>query len=157
MNDDLISRQAAIDAFWKLDIELRPSAIDAITDMLKTLPSAQLVAKDTNVPSKDCISRQAAVEEIARRDTTDGNVKVFSGQEIISILHSMPQAVPRMRGRWLSGTCSCCGGHAPFWAMARARRPTPRTTRKAGRSRAGRKKSRMQAADRGAGCTRPTS
>lgn len=46
------------------------------------------------------ISAQAAVEEIARRDTTDGNVKVFSGQEIISILHSMPQVVPRMRGRW---------------------------------------------------------
>lgn len=39
--DDAISRQAAIDAFWKLDIELRPSAIDAITDMLKMLPSAQ--------------------------------------------------------------------------------------------------------------------
>jgi len=38
---DLISRQAAIDAFWKLDTELRPSAIDAITGMLKELPSAQ--------------------------------------------------------------------------------------------------------------------
>lgn len=39
--DDLISRRVAIDAFWKLDIELRPSAIDAIADMLKTLPYAQ--------------------------------------------------------------------------------------------------------------------
>ena len=38
---DLISRQAAIDAFWELDIELRPSAIDAITGMLQELPSAQ--------------------------------------------------------------------------------------------------------------------
>lgn len=38
---DTIYRQAAIDAFWKLDIELKPSAIDAITDMLKKLPSAQ--------------------------------------------------------------------------------------------------------------------
>lgn len=59
------------------------------------------------------ISAQAAVEEIARRDTTDGNVKVFSGQEIISILHSIPQAVPRMRGRWMESdtdgfVCSVC-------------------------------------------------
>lgn len=38
---DTISRQAAIDAFLELDIELRPSAIDAITGMLKELPSAQ--------------------------------------------------------------------------------------------------------------------
>ena len=37
----LISRQAAIDAFWKLEAELRPSAIDAVLDMLKNLPSAQ--------------------------------------------------------------------------------------------------------------------
>ena len=38
---DLISRQAAIDAFWKLDAEIRPSAIDAIIKMLKGLPSVQ--------------------------------------------------------------------------------------------------------------------
>lgn len=39
--NDLISRQAAIDSFWKLDIEMRPSAIDAITGILEQLPSAQ--------------------------------------------------------------------------------------------------------------------
>lgn len=38
---DLISRQAAIDAFWKLEAELRPSAIDAVLDMLKNLPAAE--------------------------------------------------------------------------------------------------------------------
>ena len=38
---DLIERQKAIDAFWKLDIEIRPSCIGVITDMLKDLPSAQ--------------------------------------------------------------------------------------------------------------------
>ena len=38
-DDDLISRQAALDAFWKLDIEIRPSAIDAITIMLNDIPS----------------------------------------------------------------------------------------------------------------------
>lgn len=38
---DCVSRQAAIDAFWKLEAELRPSAIDAVLNMLKCLPSAQ--------------------------------------------------------------------------------------------------------------------
>ncbi len=38
---DLIDRQAAIDAFWSLDIELRTSVIDAILNMLNGLPSAQ--------------------------------------------------------------------------------------------------------------------
>ena len=38
---DCVSRQAAIDAFWKLEAELRPSAIDAVLDMLKNLPSVQ--------------------------------------------------------------------------------------------------------------------
>ena len=37
--EDVISRQAAIDAFWKLDIELRPSAIDAILNMINDIPS----------------------------------------------------------------------------------------------------------------------
>ena len=41
MSKDTISRQDAIDAFWKLEAELRPSAIDAVLDMLKNLPSAQ--------------------------------------------------------------------------------------------------------------------
>lgn len=38
---DTISRQAAIEALWSLDVELRPSAIDAILNMLNGLPSAQ--------------------------------------------------------------------------------------------------------------------
>ena len=38
---DIISRQAAIDAFQNLDVELRPSAISAILNMLNDLPSAQ--------------------------------------------------------------------------------------------------------------------
>ncbi len=39
--DDVIRRQDAIDAFWKLQVEIRPSAIYAIDEMLKQLPSAQ--------------------------------------------------------------------------------------------------------------------
>ena len=45
---DLIERQVAIDAFWKLDAELRPSTIDAVLDMLKSLPSAQPERKTTH-------------------------------------------------------------------------------------------------------------
>ena len=38
---DLIDRQAAIDAVFKLEIETRPSWLDAVLKMLKDLPSAQ--------------------------------------------------------------------------------------------------------------------
>ena len=37
----LIDIQMAVDGLWSLDVELRPSAIDAILDMLKGLPPAQ--------------------------------------------------------------------------------------------------------------------
>lgn len=37
--DDCISRQAVLEAFWNLNVELRPSAINAITDMIKSIPS----------------------------------------------------------------------------------------------------------------------
>ena len=44
----------------------------------------------------DYISRQAAIEEIARRDTTDGSIKVYSGREVIEILRSLPCAQPEL-------------------------------------------------------------
>lgn len=43
---DLISRQAVQDAFWKLDIELRPSAIDAILNMVNGMPSVKQEPKE---------------------------------------------------------------------------------------------------------------
>ena len=54
--DDLISRQAAIDAVWSLDVELRPSAIEAILDRLNGLPSAQ----PEIIYCKDCKWKQGA-------------------------------------------------------------------------------------------------
>ena len=36
--EDAISRQAVIDAFWKLEVELRPNAIDAILNMVNDMP-----------------------------------------------------------------------------------------------------------------------
>lgn len=36
--EDCVSREAVLDAFWKLDVELRPSAIDAIINMVNSLP-----------------------------------------------------------------------------------------------------------------------
>ena len=38
----------------------------------------------------DLISRAAAIEEIARRDMTDGTVKVYSGREINAMLGDLP-------------------------------------------------------------------
>ena len=60
---DLIDRQQAIDEFWKLEIEARPSWIDAVMNMLNSLPSAQ---PNVYVSTKDadCISRSQALNAI---------------------------------------------------------------------------------------------
>lgn len=38
--------------------------------------------------SKPAYDIESIIEEIARRDTTDGTVKVFSGREVIDIIRS---------------------------------------------------------------------
>ena len=56
----------------------------------------------------DLISRAAAIEEIARRDTTDGTVKVYSGREINALLGDLPavDAAPiKPLSVWLAGYC----------------------------------------------------
>lgn len=45
---NLIDRQAAMDAVWSLDAELRPSAIDEILNRLNALPSAEPERKKGN-------------------------------------------------------------------------------------------------------------
>lgn len=66
--NDLIERQALIDAFWELDVEIRPLAINAIIDMIRTLPSAEMpkrTGKSTqNVPNDDLVSRKAAIDAV---------------------------------------------------------------------------------------------
>lgn len=41
MKDDTISRQQFVDAFWKTEVEFRPSQIDEVMKILEQLPSAQ--------------------------------------------------------------------------------------------------------------------
>lgn len=45
----------------------------------------------------DLIDRQVAIEAIARRDTTNGTVKVFGGREVVEIIKSLPSAQPENR------------------------------------------------------------
>lgn len=71
----------------------------------------------------DLIRRSDAIEEIARRDTTDGTVKVFSGREVADILHNLPSAYPEQKtGEWIltdfpdeqTYKCSSCNEHWTF-------------------------------------------
>lgn len=79
--DDYISRQAAIAEIME-DLEDRSLHDDQATPedyaegydegirnaaaIVLQMPSAQPVAKDINVPVKDCISRQAAIEKVKK-------------------------------------------------------------------------------------------
>lgn len=45
IDSDTISRKALIEAFWKLDVELKPSAINALLSMFNTLPPKEVKTK----------------------------------------------------------------------------------------------------------------
>ena len=62
------------------------------------------------------IDAETLIEELARRDTTDGKVKVFSGLEVVDAIESTPivDAEPIRHGRWVLDVgiglyCSECG------------------------------------------------
>ena len=64
-------------------------------------------------PSGDLISREDAIEAIARYDETDGTYRVFTGRDVIDILHTLPSA-NRPKGEWIKNDalgwkCSRCG------------------------------------------------
>ena len=85
-----------------------------------------LMELPTTEVSEDCISREWLIEEIARRDTTDGYVKTFGGREVNEIILNAPSVVPKdhigestdMVGEWnfksitnkchVTGKCSLC-------------------------------------------------
>ena len=63
--EDAISRQAVLDAFWKLNVEIRPSAINAITKMITDIPP---VTPQQNVenPCIDC-GMNCCVDEVCKK------------------------------------------------------------------------------------------
>ncbi len=117
--DDLISRKAAIDAFWKLEAELRPSAVDAVLDMLKNLPSVQHDIPDKNVG--DLISRQMAIDALDGKISVTGRANVETVRGYLNYVYDrikrLPSAQPIQKsGKWLPDNrpgggfwvCSCC-------------------------------------------------
>jgi len=91
--DDLISRQAAIDSFFELDVEIRPSVINAIIDMIRTLPPAETPKRTgksaQNVPNDDLIFRKAAIDAV---DATWWNARGI--RKTIQELPSAQQWIP---------------------------------------------------------------
>lgn len=95
MMDDLISRQAAIDAVENIDCSnrvgistLKCEAIDDAINAIKALPSAQPNLQPTcNQLATDCISRQVVLDWL--NDEWDGMVlSVFEG------IRNLPSAQP---------------------------------------------------------------
>ena len=70
VEDDVISRQAAIDALDKrfddVPMELTTEILQLRRDLRERIPSAQPVDKDINVPITDTISRQAAIDALEK-------------------------------------------------------------------------------------------
>ena len=82
------------------------------------------VAKDTNVPCKDTISRQAAIDAACDgADEWDGSRDEWRDKFITEFIEAVPSAQPeRKRGKWINRSfniiypewerykCSACGG-----------------------------------------------
>ena len=84
---DAIDRRAAIDAL---------DCISGVEEVLRSLPSAQPVAKDINVPVKDCISRQAVFDAL-------DNIKIPRNaswypyyQQALTAVSKLPSAQPEI-------------------------------------------------------------
>lgn len=62
--DDLIYRQKTFEILTEYYHHTTDIQHEALKDALSRVPSARSVAKDTNVPNNDLISRQCAIDEL---------------------------------------------------------------------------------------------
>ena len=110
---DTISRQAAINAICEDGTQLERQGQYTMTmaerkqrdaDILDALPSAKPVAKDTNIPITDTISRQAALDALydwSEHSMTDA--EAWHIRQVIGDIKSMPSAqqwIPWNSGRF---------------------------------------------------------
>ena len=104
----LIDRQAAIDELKKYiavnrnpnhDARIWEEGMNCAVTVVGALPSAKpKFAKDINVPSNDCISRQAAIDAADRADYTGlaiEDVKKVT-DEVVKELKKLPSAQPEI-------------------------------------------------------------
>lgn len=94
--------------------QMRPRFKDD-TEIAEVLDFAIEALQEPKDKSDDCVSKEWLINEIARRDTTDGTVKVFCGREVNEIILNAPSVTSTERaGEWnrLSHDtfhCKLCG------------------------------------------------
>ena len=122
-NDDIISRQAAIDAIFseplyesgmkKRDAD---AVVPAIYEKIKSLPSTETHEERTETHACDCIERQAAIEAIEEmqmpimRYMFPEEQFVFKGMsEALSAIKDLPSAQPEQTNSWcINSWCIGC-------------------------------------------------
>ena len=110
------SKRYKLGDIWELNF-------DEIREALATVPLAQPeVAKDTNVPTNDCISRQAAIEAlIAEVRTVDSRYldseRIIHESDVIEAISMLSSVTPEPRtGRWLINS----DGYYPYCSECKA-------------------------------------
>lgn len=102
MMDDLISRQAAIDALDKrfddVPMELTTEILQLRRDLRERIPSAQPATNCSEIPngSDDTISRQAAIDFIDAGHLVNPNEPRWSDNEVVNFLKSRPSTQPEI-------------------------------------------------------------
>lgn len=147
MSDDSISRRAAVDKLKERLIEtalnnvgimrnvdevLVDVAEERLENWFDEVPSAHPVAKDINVPVKDCISRQEALDALGEEPLvwTDSEGEIAERSQwrmdVAAIKAVTPvDAVPVVHGKWIHDGydiphgvdwmhCSVCGQREPY-------------------------------------------
>lgn len=125
---DTISRQAAVDAARDWYEGLICGSFNGLEKRLRALPSAQPKSTmgqvtDAVQSTKDCISRQAAIEAAAIPSEWDGMYIQDLNGRIREAIEQLPSAQKeRMRGRWVPVTngrggyeCDQCHNYAPSY------------------------------------------
>ena len=120
--DLLKGLEQSLDDYCELNDEGKTAFGMAITALelfgnSEQLPSAQPVDTDTNVPSNDCISRQAAIDAVYNcTDIYINNLPVMVDKaDAYKALAELPSAQPeRKKGKWIYNSpvtmkCNQCG------------------------------------------------
>ena len=142
--DDLISRQAAIEAYgdWYVEEGTEEGFIGSVKQLLETLPSTkpepQWIPCSEKLPSAqlgtnlaevgtDCISRQAALVTVKDALMAWSYMPEWRDEKIIEAIAEMPSAQPEpKRGTWIldrSGAycCSKCMEPCAGYVMMKPR------------------------------------
>lgn len=89
--EKLINASDLIEWIIETDPDWCVGSVRSIIDHIDKMPSAQPFDEDINVPAKDCISRQAAIDALRRAEAL---TRAFGYHNVIETIRELPSVQP---------------------------------------------------------------